>query len=88
MVQPVVAVPGALPGPKLKFWVLPPGGITVSQVPPEGVVALLTVTAIGVPPLVTEMVWSAGAAPLTLKDNDVGLAANVGVGGAIGAAIV
>ena len=56
---------------------MPPGGITVSQVPPEGVVALLTVTAIGDPPLVTEMVWSAGAAPLTMKFSDVGFAPNV-----------
>jgi hypothetical protein len=61
--------------------VLPPGGIMVSQVPPDGVVEELAVTATWVPLLVTEIVWSAGAAPFTVKVNEVGLTNSVGVGG-------
>jgi hypothetical protein len=68
--MPTVAVSG----------VLPPGGITVSQLA-LGVLVALVVTAIGEPPLVTETVCVGGAAPLTVKVNDVGIAVNVGVGG-------
>ena len=53
----------------------------VSQVPPDGVVEELAVTATWVPLLVTEIVWSAGAAPFTVKVNEVGLTNSVGVGG-------
>ena len=68
--------------------VLPPGGVMVSQVPPAGLVAEVAVTAIGEPPLVTEIVWSAGSAPFTVKVNDVGLAAKVAGGGVTAAVLM
>lgn len=58
--------------------VLPPGGITVSQLPPTGVVLVAMVTAIGTPPLVTKTDCIAGSAPLTVKVSDVELTPNVG----------
>ena len=56
--------------------VVPPGGITVSQFPPEVVDALI-VTAMGDPPLVIERGCVGGVAPLTVKLKGVGVAARV-----------
>jgi hypothetical protein len=67
--------------------VLPPGCIMVSQLPPAGVVEELAVTAIGEPPLVTKIVWSAGAVPFTVKLSDGGVAPSV-VGGTVLGAVI
>jgi hypothetical protein len=64
--MPTVAVSG----------VLPPGGITVSQLA-LGVVDSLVVTAIGDPPLVTETACVGGSAPFTVNVSEVGAAASV-----------
>jgi hypothetical protein len=66
--------------------VVPPGGITVSQLPPE-VVDAATVTAIGEPPLVMDSAWFGGVAPLIVKLSDVGEAPNVAGGGVVTAGV-
>ena len=71
--MPTVAVSG----------VLPPGGTTVNQFPPEVVETPVVTVPFRVAVLVTVTGCVAGSAPFTVKLSDVGLAANVGVGGGV-----
>ena len=78
--MPTVAVSG----------VLPPGGITVNQFPPEVVETPVVTVPVRGTLLVTMTCCAVGSAPFTVNVSGVGVADNVGVGGGVlaGAGIV